>query len=180
VVKRFGLRRGQRVLEVACGSGFHTHLFNRMGFDCVGVDRSPAGIEWAKSHYPKWTYHCCDLHDMPVAHDSFDVVLARGCSHYHYHLFGRKALHTTAVLLRYLKPGGIFIMIIATDLSGSRKPDRHWDNTIADYQRHFSLFGDHYTVDWVKGMVICGLYRDEAVTPQVVMEQGAATPAVGL
>ena len=117
---------------------------------------------------------------MPVEPDSYDVVFARGCSNYHYHLFGRQALHTTAALLRHLKPGGVFIMIIATDLSGNRKPDCHWDNTLADYQRHFSLFGDDYSVDWVKGMVICGLHRDEAVVPRVVIEQEEAAVATAL
>ena len=44
IVRRFGLRSGMRILEVACGNGFHTNLLRRMGFNATGVDRSPAGI----------------------------------------------------------------------------------------------------------------------------------------
>lgn len=161
-VKRFNLKRGVRILEVGCGAGFHTHLLNTMGFDCIGVDRSHTGIEWARDHYPDSTYHCCDIDEMPVEQNSFDVVLARGLSHYHYDLMNRQALQTTANLLRYLKPGGLFVLAIATDLSGRCEPEKIWQNTLEDYRKHFSFFGSDWTVDWHKGMAICGVRREEA------------------
>jgi SAM-dependent methyltransferase len=161
VVKRFGLRRGMRILEVACGTGFHTNLLNRMGFQCVGVDRSLVGIEWARKHYPRWAFHCSDITgEMPVEPGSFDAVLARGCSHYHYDLASGQALSTTTHLMRYLKPGGMFIMVIVTDLSGKREPGKVWQNTLEEYQRHFSSFGRRWSVDWVRGMAICGLHNE--------------------
>ncbi len=161
VVKRFGLRRGMRVLEVACGNGFHTNLFRRMGFACTGVDRSTNGIEWAKSHFPKSTYHCADIMgDMPVEPGTFDVVLARGCSNYHYDMHGEQAHATTHHLMRYLRPGGVFVMTILTDLSGRRPPDQVWHNKLSDYDEHFRSFGLRYSVDWHKGMVICGLHNE--------------------
>jgi SAM-dependent methyltransferase len=160
LVSRFGLRRGMRILEVACGTGFHTNLLNRMGFECIGVDRSSVGIEWAQAHYPKSTYHCCDISgDMPVEPGSFDVVYARGCSHYHYDLFSEKALRTTTHLMGYLKPGGVFVMVIVSDLSGRMPPGKIRQNTLADYERHFSSFGHKWSVAWHKNMVICGLYN---------------------
>ncbi len=166
VVKRFNLRRGMRILEVACGSGFHTSLLNRMGFTCIGVDRSQAGIKWARSHFPRGVYHCGDVTgDMPVEPGSFDAVLARGCSYYHYDLITDRALSTTAHLMRYLKPGGVFIMVIVTDLSGRREPDKVWQNTLEDYQRHFSSFGMRWSVEWVAGMAICSLCKDPPEPP---------------
>lgn len=161
LVKRFGLRRGMRILEVACGTGFHTDLLNRMGFHCIGVDRSRAGIEWAQTHHPRSTYCCCDIEDeLPVEKESFDAVLARGCSHYHYDLLTDKALNTTGLLMEYLRPGGVFVMIVLTNLSGSRGPDKVWHNTLDDYRRHFGSFGSKFSVDWVKGVAVCGLWRD--------------------
>jgi SAM-dependent methyltransferase len=160
VVKRFGLRRGMRILEVACGTGFHTNLLNRMGFDCIGIDRSRAGIQWAQANYPRSTYCCSDIEDeLPVEKESFDVVFSRGCSQYHYDLRTERALATTGTLLEYLRPGGVFIMIIATDLSGRREPDHIWHNTLEEYRSHFSSFGAKFSVDWVRGMAICGLWR---------------------
>ena len=161
VVKRFGLRRGMRMLEVACGTGFHTNLFRWMGFDCVGVDRSRMGINWAREHYPNNLYYCCDVGgEIPVDPGGFDFVLARGCSHYHYDLATDQARSTTRNIMRYLKPGGMFIMVIVSDLSGRREPDRIWHNTLADYEQHFSKFCGRWSVAWVEGMVICGLRKD--------------------
>ncbi len=166
VVKRFGLKCGGRMLEIACGSGFHTNLFNRMGFDCVGVDRSEAGIEWARTRYPRQRYYACDFRDMPFALASFDIVLARGFSFYHYDLTSPEALGATATLMRYLKPGGVFVMIIVSDLSGRREPDQIWHNTLEDYRRHFSSFGKKWSVGWVEGTALCGLYNEPCNAPR--------------
>ena len=160
VVKRFGLRRGMKMLEVACGCGFHTDLFNHMGFDCTGVDRSDAGIAWAKAHYPQSHYLCCDIRDLPFEPERFDAVIARGCSHYHYDLFDEIPLDTSRSILRLLRPGGVFVMAIVTDLSGRKEPDKVWNNTLDDYRRHFSSFGKRWSVDWVKGMAVCGLFNE--------------------
>ncbi len=159
LVKRFGLRRGMSMLEVACGNGFHTNLFHWMGFDCVGIDRSEAGIGWARDHYPRRTFHCCDLRDMPFSPGSFDVVVARGCSHYHYDLMSDISLETSESIMENVKPGGVFIMTIATDLSGRREPDQIWHNTLEGYRQHFRSFGMQWSVDWVDGMAICGLFN---------------------
>lgn len=166
VVKRFGLGRGMRMLEVACGAGFHTDLFRRMGFDCIGVDRSEAGIAWARTHHPKSHYlHADIMDDLPLEFGSFDIVLARGCSAYHYDLAGEQARSVTARVLRFLKPGGVFVMTIATDLSGRRDPDRIWQNTLDDYRAHFSAFDREFSVDWYNGMALCGLYNRPAKSP---------------
>lgn len=160
VVKAFGLRRGSLMVEVACGNGFHTNLFNRLGFRCIGVDRSSAGIEWAQRHNPRSTYHCRDIMDeLPVPTGSLDVILARGCSHYHYDLGSAQAMDTTTHLIRYLKPGGVFIMAIVSDLSGRREPDKVWQNKLEDYERHFSSFDRRWSVNWVDGMAVCGLWN---------------------
>jgi len=168
-VNRFDLRRGMTGLEVACGNGFHTNLLCRMGLDFVGVDRSEAGIEWARSHFPRATYHCCDLMgDIPVDKGSRDVVYARGCSNYHYDQMSPRAMDTTNHLLSYLKPGGVFVMVIVTNLSGKKESGSIWHNTLEDYKRHFSSFGLDWSVDWVKGMVICGLRNRKTLGQQAV------------
>ena len=160
IVRRFQLRRGMRVLEVACGNGFHTNLLRRMGFSALGVDRSTAGIAWARSHFPRTRYHLGDLFgDLPVEVGSCDAVYARGCSNYHYDLMSDQAMTTTRHLLEYLRPGGVFIMVIVTNLSGSKEPGRIWHNTLDDYRRHFASFGLESSVNWVDGMAVCGLRK---------------------
>lgn len=159
MVKRFHLTKGMHVLEVACGAGFHTAMLTRMGFDAIGVDRSQTGIEWARQHHPGVKYLCCDFREMPFDPQSFDVVFARGCSHYHYDLMSRKALHGTATAMRFVRPGGVFVMIIVTDLSGRREPDNIWQNTLDAYHRHFEFFGLKHSVEWIDGMAVCALHN---------------------
>lgn len=160
LVKRFGLHRGMRVLEVACGNGFHTNLLRLMGFDCLGVDRSREGIAWARSRFPRSRYHCGDLFgELPLARSSCEVVFARGCSHYHYDLMSAQAIDTTRHLLGYLKPGGVFVMVIVTNLSGSKEAGQIWHNTLDDYRRHFGSFESDFSVGWVDGMAVCGLWK---------------------
>lgn len=160
LIKRFDLRRGMQCLEVACGNGFHTNLLTRMGLHCVGVDRSEEGISRARSRFPKPTYHCCDLMgDLPVEKGSRDVVYARGCSNYHYDQMSPRALDTTKHLLSYVKPGGVFVMVIVTNLSGRKEPGKIWHNTLEDYEQHFGSFGLDWSVDWVRGMVVCALFN---------------------
>ena len=105
-----------------------------------------------------------------IYYPGFDVVYARGLSHYHYDLMSRKAIHTTAGLMRYLRADGVLIMAIVTDLSGRREPDKVWQNTLEDYERHFSFFGKRWSVGWHKGMAICGVYKDPMELPTVVSE----------
>ncbi|MFS8096713.1 methyltransferase domain-containing protein [Lentzea alba] len=46
-LERQGLIRG-RVLEPGCGSGEHTILFTRLGYDAIGTDLSPSAVEYAR------------------------------------------------------------------------------------------------------------------------------------
>jgi len=160
MVRRFGIPRGARMLEVACGMGLHTDLFCRMGFDCVGIDRCMTGIEAARAKYPQRAFHCADaLAPLPFPEESFDVVVTRGCSLYHYDLQAAGPLQCTTNLMRYLKRGGRFVLIIVSDLSGRRDPIKIWQNRIEDYRQHFHRFDAGCTVNWHRGVVICGARR---------------------
>jgi len=155
-IQRFNIPRGAKVLEAACGAGFHTNLFNRMGLRCVGVDASETGIRWARECYPTRTYICADVRgELPLPAASFDVVVTRGCGLYHYDLASPEAMETTPCLMRYLRPGGLLVLIIVTDLSGRKEEGKIWQNTLEDYRTHFTAFTPQCTVDWHKGVAIC-------------------------
>jgi len=160
LVRRFGLRRGARMLEVACGMGFHTDLFCRMGFDCVGIDMCATGIAAARERFPRRTFEQADAKArLPFEMNSFDVIVTRGCSLYHYDLQAQGPRAATANLMRYLRPGGLFVLIIVSDLSGRRDPVKVWQNRIEDYQAHFAAFDPACTVAAHRGLVICGARR---------------------
>ncbi len=159
-VKKFGLHRGDRVLEVACGTGFHTDLFCRMGLDCIGFDTCETAVRIARERYPNRRFFVGDARgDLPVEHESMDAVVTRGCSIYHYDLAAQPALDTTANLLRYLRVGGRFVLIIASDLSGRREAGKIWQNRLEEYRVHLSHFGSDQIIEWHKGMVVCGVRK---------------------
>lgn len=162
VVRPLRLRRGMRMLEVASGMGMHTDLFCRMGFDCSGIDLCTTGVEAARQRYPRRDFHCADAKGtLPFPTDSFDVVITRGCSLYHYDLQAAGPRAATANLWRYLKPGGLFVLVIVSDLSGRRDPVKIWQNRLEDYHKHFEPFDRNCVVNWRRGMVICGARRGD-------------------
>ncbi len=49
VERLLGDKRSSRVLDLACGPGLHSQELARRGHTALGIDFSPASIEWAKS-----------------------------------------------------------------------------------------------------------------------------------
>jgi SAM-dependent methyltransferase len=172
IARRFELRRGQRVLVMSSGDGSYANLLGRMGFDTVGVDSELEKIEQAKLLYPKRTFLCCPLSELPFDRESFDVVLAHDCACYRHGPFGREAIHTTASVLRYLKPGGILIMIVTTRVAQDREGPGEFDRVLSGYRRHLAMFGESCAVSVVGSRLVCGLYRQEAVAPAVLAAEG--------
>jgi SAM-dependent methyltransferase len=79
VVQRVGLRKGSRVLEVACGQGYHVDALRRMGFDVMGVDLSAGAIEFAQRVFPDSSFRHLDAAArMPFDDASFDLVCRTG------------------------------------------------------------------------------------------------------
>lgn len=47
---------GCRVIDVGCGTGATTDLMRRLGFDVVGVEPSPKGVDIARRAFPETTF----------------------------------------------------------------------------------------------------------------------------
>ncbi|NCT17659.1 MAG: SAM-dependent methyltransferase [Flavobacteriaceae bacterium CG_4_8_14_3_um_filter_34_10] len=73
ITKRLALKKGQSILDLACGKGRHAINLNNLGYDVTGVDLSPASILYAKDFENK-TLHF-DVHDMCKPYPKkFDAV----------------------------------------------------------------------------------------------------------
>jgi ubiquinone/menaquinone biosynthesis C-methylase UbiE len=78
-----GLRPGERVLDVACGTGVVTRLAaDRVGADGVvgGLDVTPSMLEVARSHTPpnvSIDWYEASAESMPLPDAAFDVVLCQ-------------------------------------------------------------------------------------------------------
>ena len=96
---------GQRVLDVACGSGNTTIAAGRRFADCVGVDYVPALLERARERAAaerlEIEFREGDAEALPFPDASFDVVLSTFGA-----MFAPDQPRTAAELLRVCRSGG--------------------------------------------------------------------------
>ena len=72
------LRPGARVAVVGCGLGDDVALFADRGYDVLGLDLSPAAIEWARHRFPDHAgrFETADLTALPTRLSRrFDLVV---------------------------------------------------------------------------------------------------------
>jgi ubiquinone/menaquinone biosynthesis C-methylase UbiE len=62
-------------LDAACGTGRHAEYLASLGHTVIGVDSSPEMLERAREKIPHGEFHEADLHELPLADDSVDLVV---------------------------------------------------------------------------------------------------------
>ena len=103
-VRLSGLKPGARIADLGCGSGVFSNALRQRGYECTGVDLSPALIRIARQKYPGIEFIEGDVENLPFADASFDGVLLAGILH---HFSDRSRF--VAEVKRILKPGGKFV-----------------------------------------------------------------------
>ena len=74
VHQRLGLGGGERLLDVACGSGLAIELARIRGAVCSGIDASPRLVAVARHRNPDCDIRVGDMQALPWDAESFDVV----------------------------------------------------------------------------------------------------------
>ncbi|MEK7105277.1 MAG: methyltransferase domain-containing protein [Patescibacteria group bacterium] len=102
------LKRGERVLDIACGTGFFSREFYRAGADVIGVDISKELIDIARLEAPRIDFKVTPAEKLGIFKDaSFDkaaIILAiQNIQHY------QKALVEAG---RILKKGGKLFLVM--------------------------------------------------------------------
>jgi SAM-dependent methyltransferase len=96
---------GERVLDVACGTGVVALTAARMGAVAEGLDLTPALLERARQHAAlaglPVDFREGDAEALPYPDASFDVVLSQFG-----HMFAPRPEVTVSEMLRVLRPGG--------------------------------------------------------------------------
>ncbi len=96
---RLGVDAGDRLLDVACGSGLALELARLRGAACAGIDASPRLVAVARDRSPGADIRVGDMNALPWAAESFDVVTSfRG-------IWGTTP-GAVAEIHRVLRPGG--------------------------------------------------------------------------
>lgn len=105
LVRFAGVSAGQRVLDVACGTGVVSITAARRGARVTGLDLTPALLQRARENQAtakvdvEWREG--DAEALPFEDASFDMVLSQFG-----HMFAPRPAVVTAEMLRVLKPGG--------------------------------------------------------------------------
>src|SRR4051794_12633546 len=74
VHQRLDLGHGERLLDVACGSGLAIELATIRGATCAGIDASPRLVAVARDRNPDCDIRVGDMEALPWADATFDVV----------------------------------------------------------------------------------------------------------
>ena len=105
LVKRAGVRSGQRALDVACGTGVVSVTAARLGARATGLDLTPELLERARENARiagvEIDWHEGDVEKLPFGDAAFDVVLSEFG-----HIFAPRPEVAIGEMLRVLKPGG--------------------------------------------------------------------------
>ena len=71
---RLDITSGDRVLDLACGSGLALELASLRGASVAGIDASPRLVAIAQDRLPDGDVRVGDMHALPWEDDAFDVV----------------------------------------------------------------------------------------------------------
>lgn len=75
LIRLIDLKFGQRVLDIACGSGFFSEEFRKAGAKVRGVDISPELIGLARKQYPNVSFEVAAARSFPsVKNQSIDII----------------------------------------------------------------------------------------------------------
>src|ERR1700685_524083 len=69
-----GVDAGDRLLDVACGSGVAIELAGLRGAVCAGIDAATRLVAVAQFRSPECDIRVGDMHDLPWGEGAFDVV----------------------------------------------------------------------------------------------------------
>ncbi len=139
LLDRFGGRRA-RIVDLGCGNGYVTSRIARLGFDVIGVDASPDGIELAKQAHPGLHFEVASVYDDDLADkvgERVDAVIALEVAE---HLFYPRRLFEQSH--RLLRTGGL--LVVSTPYHGYLK---NLAISLADG------WDKHFTVGWDGGHI---------------------------
>lgn len=81
LVKLLNPQRGERVLDLGCGTGYLTNLIAESGADVIGIDNSETMIRKAKSAYPDIDFKVMSAEDF-YFENKFDAIFSNAVLHW--------------------------------------------------------------------------------------------------
>lgn len=128
-IRRHGLKRGQQVLEIGCGSGLLARALANEHYAVCGIDASPAMVELARAQVAGGEFHAVSLPvrrrpGEPGALRPADAVVSTG--HVLNYLDSRDDVALAlAELAGALRPGGLLVIDLMTERYREARDIRH-------------------------------------------------------
>jgi ubiquinone/menaquinone biosynthesis C-methylase UbiE len=107
IISRHKRSAGNRLLDVACGTGLHLQHLKEL-YRVQGLDRSPGMLDVARERCPEIRFHHADMTNFDLG-EQFDVVTCLFSS-IGYMRNPEELQGTLANMARHLVPGGILIV----------------------------------------------------------------------
>lgn len=110
ILRGWGIRPGETMLDVACGTGQISIPASRNGVKVTGIDIAPNSIEFARSRASREgldaRFEVGDAENLPYWNESFDVVATIVGA-----MFAPQAERVAREFVRVCRPGGRMLMI---------------------------------------------------------------------
>jgi trans-aconitate 2-methyltransferase len=103
VLELLAPREGERILDLGCGTGHLTNQIAARGVTVIGLDKSPAMIERARTLYPDIRFEAADATSFRLD-EPFDAVFSNAAIHWMKDQDG-----VADSIWRALKPSGRFV-----------------------------------------------------------------------
>lgn len=126
--------RHSSVLDVGCGRGYWTKLFQECGVGrAVGIDISRIGLDIARREVPSAEFVLADARHLQFRDNTFDIIFCQGLSDFNIEDLAQA--EAGPELLRCLKNNGLFIFATSTNLTGKKRGT--WIQHKPEYIRYY-------------------------------------------
>jgi SAM-dependent methyltransferase len=152
-------------LDAACGTGRHAEYLASLGHTVIGVDTSPEMLAVAREKLPAAAFHEADLHDLPLADDSVDLVVC-ALALTHVPDLGR----ALAGLVRVLRRSGHLVLSDSRGLIGDLSPPMVRigpDGTVGYVQTWHRLASDYHAAALPLGLQVRRCDEPKRPTPLI-------------
>lgn len=166
------------VLDAACGTGRHAAHLVESGHTVIGLDRSPGMLAKARANVPAAAFSVADLHRLPVADASVDLVVC-----------GIALAHVPDVapvlteFARVLRPGGHLVISesdgLSIDTIGNPLPHRGPDGRIGLVTQRRHHAADYVSAALAAGLQVRGCVEPRHAEPVVDPTQTPLPPVAG-
>jgi 2-polyprenyl-3-methyl-5-hydroxy-6-metoxy-1,4-benzoquinol methylase len=144
------LVKDKTVLDIACGSGYGSHLLSKVAKKVYGVDIDEDTVRYAKEHYgaKNIDYKTGDGINIPIEKNSVDVVVTFETIE---HIPDYKKF--IAEVKRVLKPDGLAIVSTPNDLEFAEGNHFHvhefqYDELVYLLKKDFANVDSYYQATW--------------------------------